>query len=195
MAEHSMIRDYLASLARQLPGAVVEELADGLDQAYRSQLGRGLPAETAARAAVAEFGEPRVVIAAFADASAARREARRLLIAGPAIGACWGAALVTAKAWTWPVPAAGRVMFGVCLLAVIALLAFASLSRRYRTVRSAALAGLAGICLLDAAMLGAAVSMAAEIRLPMALAAVTSVLRVTYAARSLRRLGSRLAGC
>jgi len=186
MAEPSVITDYLAALARQLPGPVVEELADGLDQAYLSGVRSGLPADAAASTAVAEFGKPHVVVAAFTEAIPARRDARRLLIAGPAIGACWGAALITARAWTWPVPAASRAMFGASLLAVITLLAFASLSRRYRPVRFAAMAGLAGVCVLDASLLAMAVSMAA-VKLPLALATVASALRVAYAARGLRR--------
>lgn len=192
MAEPSLIHDYIAALARQLPGPIVEELADGLDQAYRSYLSRGLPADTAARAAATDFGEPWVVVAAFAEADPARRHARRLLIVGPAVGACWGAALITARAWTWPVPEAGRVMFGLSLLAVIALLAYASLSRRFRSVRSAAIAGMAGICVLDASLLGAAVSMTAQNKLATVVAAIASVLRVAYAMRSLHRVGSRL---
>jgi hypothetical protein len=40
-------------LAAQLPGPIVEELADGLTETYRSYRTRGLPADAAAEAALA----------------------------------------------------------------------------------------------------------------------------------------------
>src|SRR5215472_13403998 len=94
----SLISDYLADLSADLPGRTVEELADGLDETFHRCLGQGLNPEAAARAAVAEFGEPRVIVAAFTDASRGRRTARRLLSAGPAVGLCWGVVLITARA-------------------------------------------------------------------------------------------------
>ena len=57
-----LIGGYLAALAVNLPGRIVEELADGLDETYRGYLGRGLAPDVAARAAVAEFGEPRIIV-------------------------------------------------------------------------------------------------------------------------------------
>lgn len=185
MAEPSLIQDYLTVLARQLPEPVVEELAGGLDQAYCRHLAGGLSPDSAAQAAVTEFGEHRVIVAAFADASPARRAARRLLIAGPAVAACWAMALITARAWTWPVPAGGRAASGVLLLTVIVLLVIASLSRRYRSARSAATAGMAGISVLDALLLAVVVSMPGAVRLPMMIAAAASVLRIAYATRSI----------
>ena len=60
------IADYLNVLSRQLPAAVVEELADGLEETYRRHLGLGLGPEAAARATVAEFGDPQAIAAEFA---------------------------------------------------------------------------------------------------------------------------------
>ena len=71
-----LITSYLDTLARQLPGPVVEELADGLEETYRRHLGLGLTPEAAAAAAVTEFGEPELVAAEFARAHPARRAAR-----------------------------------------------------------------------------------------------------------------------
>ena len=82
MSGPGLIDGYLAELSADLPERIVEELADGLEETYRRYLGRGLVEDAAARAAVAEFGEPRVVMAAFTDASRGRRTARRLLAAG-----------------------------------------------------------------------------------------------------------------
>ena len=72
MAEPGLIRDYLAALSAELPAPIVDELANGLEQARRHYLGQGLDPEAAARAAVAESGEPQVVMAAFTGASSAR---------------------------------------------------------------------------------------------------------------------------
>ncbi|HEX7267960.1 MAG TPA: permease prefix domain 1-containing protein, partial [Streptosporangiaceae bacterium] len=129
-----LIAAYLAELSAELPGRIVDELADGLDETYRRYLRQGLDPEAAARAAVAEFGEPRVIVAAFTDASRSRRTARRLLAAGPLVGICWAVVLISARAWTWPIPAVARVLFGAALITVLGLLAAAALGRHYRQV-------------------------------------------------------------
>jgi len=74
----SLIGDYLAVLSADLPERIVSELADGLEETYRHYLGQGLAQDAAARAAIAEFGEPRVIVTAFTDASGGRNIARRL---------------------------------------------------------------------------------------------------------------------
>ena len=99
MAEPSLITGYLAELSAQLPAPVVEELADGLDQTLRHHLGQGLDTTAAAEAAIAEFGQPQVILAAFTRASPARRAARRLLATGPIVAGCWAAELITSRAW------------------------------------------------------------------------------------------------
>jgi hypothetical protein len=53
----------------------------------------------------------------------ARRAARRLLVAGPAVGGCWAAALITARAWDWLLPLPARILPGLALITVISLLA------------------------------------------------------------------------
>src|SRR4051812_27850025 len=104
---------YLDTLSGQLPGPVVEELADGLEETWRRYLCLGLAPEEAAAATVAEFGAPDVIVAEFARAHPGRRAARRLLAAGPVVGLCWAVALVTGRAWTWPVPAASQIVPGL----------------------------------------------------------------------------------
>ena len=67
-SEPRLITGYLEVLAAQLPGPIVEELADGLTETYRSHLSRGLSADAAAEAAVEEFGSAEEILAGFAPA-------------------------------------------------------------------------------------------------------------------------------
>jgi hypothetical protein len=78
-----LISDYLRELSAQLPGQVVEELADGLNDTCEHYLNDGLDPDAAASAALAEFGDPQVIIAAFTRLSSPQRAARRLLLTGP----------------------------------------------------------------------------------------------------------------
>ena len=68
---------------------VLDELRDGIFAAVETRLTAGLPAETAADEAIAEFGPAGVVAAALqAELSAARARgiARRMFAAGPVLG-------------------------------------------------------------------------------------------------------------
>ena len=186
MPQASLITDYLTVLSAQLPAPVVEELADGLDQAQQHYVKQGLNPDAAAGAALAEFGEPQVVIAAFTRLSPARHAARRLLAAGPVVGGCWAAALITSRAWTWPVPAAGRLLFGVALITVIGLLAAAAFGRRYLPARRAGAVACVGITVLDGVMLIAAVLAIPVLIWPVILASAASAARLTFTARALR---------
>ena len=188
MFEHRLIRDYLAELAAQLPPPIVAELADGLDQTCQHYLRRGLGPDAAASAALAEFGGPRAVVAAFARASPGRRAARTLLATGPVAGACWAAVLISNHAWTWPVPAVARVTPGVALITVITLLAGAAFSGSYRSARRTAVAGCIGLTALDATMLVATAVIAPAVIWPVILAATASAARMSYTARSLRAI-------
>ena len=104
MASHALIEACLAELGRQLPGDVVDELADGLIETYERQLSRGATPRAAAESAIAEFGDATLIAAAFARHAPARRAALALLVTGPAVGACWGVTLLTGHVWTWPIP-------------------------------------------------------------------------------------------
>jgi hypothetical protein len=172
-------------LSAQLPADVVEELADGLDLTCQRYVRQGLDPDSATGAALAEFGEPDVVVAAFTRLSPARRAARRLLAAGPVVGACWAGALITGRAWTWPVPLAVRVLLGLVLIAVVGLLAAAAFGRQYRPVSRAAAAGCAGIATLDAAMLIAVIIAAPAVIWPLLLPLAASAGRLTFATRAL----------
>ena len=181
-----LITSYLDALSRQLPGQVVEELADGLEETYRRHLGLGLAPDAAAQSAVAEFGDPELIAAEFTRAHPARRAARRLLAAGPVVGSCWAVALVTGRAWTWPVPAAAGILPGLALVAVVALLAFAARSTRYRPIGRAGAAGCIGTAALDAFMIIGVLAADPAARWAVAVAVVASVARLGLSARLLR---------
>jgi hypothetical protein len=153
MSEPRVIRDYLAVLAAQLPASIAEELADGLAETYQSYLRQGLAPDLAARSAVADFGDPHVIVAAFARVNPARRGARRLLLTGPVVGGCWAVVLITGRAWAWPVPLLARIGLGLTLLMVIGLLTAAALGTRYGTAARAGIAGCLGIIALDVTMI------------------------------------------
>ena len=186
MPQASLTTDYLTALSAQLPATVVEELADGLGQTQQRYLSEGLTPDAAASAAVAEFGEPQVIVAAFTRLSPARHAARRLLATGPVVGGCWAAVLITGRAWTWPVPGAARILFGAALISVIVLLAAAAFGRRYRSARRAGAAGCAGITALDSIMLITVMLAIPVLIWPMILAAAASAARLTFSARALR---------
>jgi uncharacterized membrane protein len=186
MPQASLTTDYLTALSAQLPATVVEELADGLGQTQERYLSEGLTPDAAAGAAMAEFGEPQVIVAAFTRLSPARHAARRLLAAGPVVGGCWAAALITGQAWTWPVPGAARLLFGTALIAVIGLLATAAFGRRYRSARRAGAAACAGITALDTIMLITVMLAIPVLIWPVTLAAAASTARLTFSARALR---------
>lgn len=182
----SLISDYLTALSAQLPASVVEELTDGLGQTRQHYLNQGLDLDAATGAALAEFGPPPVIVAAFTRVSPARRTARRLLASGPVVGACWATALLTSRAWTWPIPTAGRVLFGLVLISIIGLLAIAAFGSKYRSVGRAGAAGCVGITVFDAAMLITVMLALPAVIGPMTLALAASAARLIFTARALR---------
>jgi hypothetical protein len=186
MAEPSLITGYLRALSAQLPAPVVEELADGVDQTRQHYLEQGLDPAAAIDAALSEFGDPRVIVAAFTCQSPARRAARKLLASGPAVGACWATALTTSRAWTWPVPAAIGLLLGLALIAAIGLLATAAFTTRYRSAGRAAIAGCAGLTAIDTALLIAVVLAIPAIIWPVIPAIAASGARLAFTTRTLR---------
>ena len=184
MAEPRLISSYLAVLAAQLPAPIVEELADGLTETHRSYLRQGQAPDRAAECAVAEFGEPQAIVAEFARVNPARRAARRLLGVGPVVGACWTVALITNRAWAWPVPLPARILIGVALVTIIGLLAAAALSTRYRLAARAGVAGCIGIATLDAVLITGVTFADASMTWVMVGAMMASTARIAFAARS-----------
>jgi hypothetical protein len=186
MPRPRLIDDYMTALSAALPWRIVEELADGLDETCSWHLGQGLAPDAAARAAVAEFGDPQVIVTAFTEASSGRRTARRLLFIGPAVGLCWAITLITARAWQWPVPMAARVLFGLALITVIGLLAAAAVGRRYRSVCRAAAAACVGTAILDVVLASTVLVMSPTLMWPAGVAVALSAGRSGFALRSLR---------
>jgi HAAS len=101
--DRDAVTDYLAAVAAQLPGppsaraAVTDELRDGLMEALETHRARGCSPQEATAAAIAEFGDPDTVAAAFGPELAAvqaRRVAVGLLVTGPLVGLAWIAAVV-----------------------------------------------------------------------------------------------------
>ncbi len=186
MAEHSLIRRYNDVLLAELPAQLAEEVADGLAEANAKYLRQGLSADDAALATVAEFGDARAVAYAFTRASPARRIARRLMVSGPVVGGCWAAALVTGRAWEWPVPGAVRLLLGATLVASVIILLTAAHVRRYRAARNAGLAGCAGLVAIDLSAITAVLAAGPGIRWLVALAVCASVSRLILVARAIR---------
>ncbi|HET7244634.1 MAG TPA: hypothetical protein VFJ07_07330 [Streptosporangiaceae bacterium] len=184
MPEPRLISSYVAVLAAELPASIVEELADGLAETHRSYLRQGLAPDLAAQSAVAEFGEPELIVACFARVNPARRAARRLLGIGPAVGACWLAALVTSRAWAVPLPA--RMLAGLALAAVIGLLVTSALGRRYRLAARTGAAGFLGVIALDASLIASVAFAGVPLTWVLVVAMVASAARLSYAARALR---------
>src|SRR5262249_35278198 len=188
VAAHAWIDESLAHPTQPLPTDTVEELADGLTEPYDRQLRTGLSQNAAATAAIAEFGEPDVVLGAFVRQAPGRRAALVLLGSGPAIGACWATALITGHAWTWPVPAWLRLAFGLTLLAAVTALAFAATARTsYRRPRIPG-PGCLVLVLLDASVLTTVAVIAPTLSWPLAVATAASLTRMALTARRLPRL-------
>jgi len=188
MAEHSLIQDYRDVLRAELPAHLADEVADGLAETNEKYLQEGLSTQEAAHAAIAEFGDPALVVLAFSRASPARRVARRLIVTGPAVGLCWGAVLITGRAWDWPVPASARLLFGMTLAVLVGLLVTAALARRYRFARRAGIAACGGLAFLDASAIAAVMVIAPSGRWLVILASCASAARLIFIARAVRPL-------
>lgn len=181
MPRHHLIEDYLDGL-RALPSDVVEELADGLAETYDHHRARGRTPEQAARTAITEFGTTEQILAAFDEIASGPRTARLLLATGPLAGLCWGTALLTSRAWTWPVPSWAPPVLGAGLVTVIVLLLVAVRGRRGRRVASF---GAGGLVLLDALVIIGVLAVAPAASWPLRLAMLASVVRACLTARTL----------
>jgi hypothetical protein len=185
MAGHQLIDDHLAVLAQRLPADAVDELADGLIETWHHHCDTGLAPDQAAHAAIAEFGTPEQITRAFVAQAPGRLTARLLLATGPVVGACWGASLIDAHVWKWPLPGATAALFGSALLAVVAaLLASATSRHSYRRTRLGAAGGL-GLVVLDSAMIAAALLVAPALVWPMGIAIPASLARIGLTVRQL----------
>ena len=188
MASHRLVAHCRQDLLQRLPVEVAEEVADGLDDSFEEYLSRGLTPDQAATAAVAEFGDPGQIVDAFRRASPVRRLARMLVLTGPLVGGWWAAALISSRAWDWSIPLSARLVAGPLVAASVALLMTALLSRRYQALQRAGIAGCLGVAALDAAVITTVMVLAPDGRWLFIVAACLSAVRLTFVARSLRRI-------
>ena len=210
---------YLAEVAARLPSpatvrsGIVAELRAGLLDAIDAHRAAGLSASGAAAAALAEFGEPGRVAAAFRPelaARSARRTALALAGTGPLIGLLWAVAAVTshigirpATLWPWagasPGSLLGVPLAAVALTASAALFTVAATGRLTRwlpprprlapTVAAAAGFGAVTADLILLALVAAqlATSPGSLAPVPVAAAAAASVARLILARRAARQ--------
>ena len=212
------VADYLAAVTTQLPGppsvraAVTDELRDGLLEARELHQARGCSPQEATAAAIAEFGDPRMVAAAFGPelgAVQARRVALGLLVTGPLVGLAWIAAVVVNDLPPWrhqligpwlALPVAGLALAVAGPALGLTVAATGRLGRRLGAGfgRRAALAPTAAAVAALAAVLADLTLLAilggqalagpgSLVWAPVVLAASASLTRVTLAGRAARR--------
>jgi hypothetical protein len=186
MAQPRLIEDYSSVLLAELPASLAEEVTDGLYEAYGKYLQLGLSSKDAATAAIAEFGDARVVIDSFSRANPARLLARVLLATGPLVGLLWAAELITGRAWDWPVPAIVPACLGAMLAGSITALTTAARARRYQSVRRFGLAGCIASAVIDVSMIAGVVVVAPAVGWPAVLAMCASAARLTGVIRAIR---------
>jgi hypothetical protein len=211
------VADYLAAVTTQLPGppsaraAVTDELRDGLMETLETHQARGCSQAEATAAAIAEFGDPDTVAAAFGPVLAAvqaRRVALSLLATGPLVGLTWIAAVVVNALPPWrhqltgpwlALPLVGLALAVAGPALGLAVAATGRLGRRLGRVvdratlppTAAAVAGLAAV-VADLTLLGiitgqALTSPGSYLWAPVIVAASASLTRVTLAGRAARR--------
>ncbi len=211
---------YLGEVAARMPGParargdILAELRSGLLDATDAHRSAGLPADTAAEAAITEFGESRQVADAFRPHLAmvhARRVALTLVATGPLVGLLWTAAALAshiairdAPPWQWasapPLSPAVFPAVGVALLIVVwsALATFAATGRLARwlpaspriATATAATTGF-GAAAADLAIITLLASQLASAPgtlapLPVAAATAASLTRLSFARRASR---------
>jgi hypothetical protein len=208
------VADYLAAVAAHLTGpaparvAITDELRDGLLETLERQLARGRSHPEATAAAIAEFGDPRTVAAAFGPELAAvqaRRVALGLLVSGPLVGLAWIAAVAANGLPPWrhelagpwlalPLVALALVVAGPALGLTVAATGQLGgrLGRRATFPPTAAavavLAAVAADLTLLTIITGQALTRPGlSSWAPVLLAVGASLTRVTLAARALRR--------
>jgi len=185
-----LIAGYVTGLHQSLPPAIADEAATGLIDTYQDHLGSGASDQQAAHAALAEFGDLTMVVGEFTRQAPGRHAARLLLATGPVVGACWAAALVLSRAWTWPLPTAARLSFGgVLLLAVLALALAASSQHSYHRTRLTAAASPI-LLALDTTAVAAVLLDAPALTWALGTAVAASLTRIAFTAWALPRIAT-----
>jgi peptidoglycan/LPS O-acetylase OafA/YrhL len=208
---------YLAAVAAQLTGpaparaAITEELRDGLLETLAAHRARGRSPQESTEAAIAEFGDPATVAAAFGPELAAvqaRRVAKGLLATGPLVGLVWLAAAAVNGLPPWhhqlpglwlALPLVGLALLVACPALGVTIASTGRLARRLgwlsrratlppTAAAVAALAAVAADLTLLAMIAGQALTISGpDVWAPVAAAAGASLTRVTLAGRATRR--------
>jgi hypothetical protein len=208
---------YLAAVAAQLTGpaparaAITEELRDGLLETLAAHRARGRSPQESTEAAIAEFGDPATVAAAFGPELAAvqaRRVAKGLLATGPLVGLVWLAAAAVNGLPPWrhqlpglwlALPLVGLALLVACPALGVTIASTGRLARRLgwlgrratlppTAAAVAALAAVAADLTLLAVIAGQALTISGpDVWAPVAVAAGASLTRVTLAGRATRR--------
>lgn len=211
------IDSYLTALATRLPAppsacaAIVDELRDGLLEAVVARLDRGDSPRTAVASSIGEFGDPEMVAASFAPEMAAqqsRRVALGLLRTGPLVGLMWGVALITSPvgesllgrhSLVGPMRLLPLLGVTIATIVITALVAVAltgrfghKLNPGVNVAPTAAAWAAVAVVFGDLTMLGLVCLQAIAhpgslAYVPIALAAVASVTRLTLSARAAGR--------
>lgn len=211
------VETYLAAVAAQLTGpaptraAITEELRDGLLETLEHHLAHGGSHREVTEAAIAEFGDPPTVAAAFTQELAAvqaRRVALGLLATGPLVGLAWLVAAAVNGLPPWrhqlPGPWLALPLVGLALLVACPALGLTVattgrlarrlgwLGRRASLPATAAVVAGLGAVVADltllAMMAGQALTTSVpDVWAPAAIAAAASLTRVTLAGRATRR--------
>jgi hypothetical protein len=214
-----IVSRYLAELESHLPAGrrvrkeILVEIADGLTCAIEEHLRAGQSAEAAARAAMAEFGDSRMVAVAFSRqlaATAAHRLGAGLVLTGPLVGLTWVAAFATAGLnWSSQIvnvlsamPQYPLILAVTVPAAIVAITGSGWAARHLvvppRVVAGAAIVAAIGcvagdLSLLSTAVLGRNLIAAGPASL-IALAIAASVIRLSAAGWAGRRIGRLRAG-
>jgi hypothetical protein len=208
------LEGYLDAVTAQLTGpaatrrSIADELRDGLLETIEAHRAQGRSLRDATAAAIAEFGDPPTVAAAFGPelgAVQARRVALGLLATGPLVGLTWivAAAINALPPWrhqlTGPwlaLPLVGLALVIACPALGLTVAATGRLGRQlgHRAAlpsTAAAVAGLAAVAadLTLLAIIGghALTSPGSHVWSPVGLAAGASLTRVALAGWSARR--------
>lgn len=204
-----IVDDYLAAVAACLPAGrrarqnMLAEIGDGLACAVDARLADGAVHREAARAAVADFGDPRGLAGGLACELApatGRRTGATLLATGPLVGLVWVAAYGTGSA-NWPskvvaVFSSVPVFQFVLLLAIPAALAAVVgpyvFGRRLTLppglVPVAAIIATSAVVLGDATLVGTTLIHGRDISALIGAAILISVVRASLAGAAMRRI-------
>ena len=212
------LAEYLATVSAWLPGpstartTIIDELRDGLLEALEAHRGQGRSPEEATAAAIADFGDPRMVAAAFAPelaAAQARRVALGLLATGPLIGLAWIAAVAVNALPPWhhqltgpwlALPLVGLALAVACPALGLTVAATGRLGRQFggglgrRPALPPTAAAVAGVAAMLADMTLLAIlggqtlaSSRSPVWAPVIVAAGASLARITLTGRAARR--------